>query len=228
MPALIAIVAVTVSLVVGAQAVLAAGAATEMTPDSERLLSKSALTVGAVDTSGALWLGFQQWVGESYERAPALMLGLVALLAFPPLALAGFFFRRRRHSPDSTLLVSHPFPRSGARRRATTARTEVASWPTEAWVDIEGMPAGRFVIGPSLVRIGRESDNDIRFAAKTVHRYHAAIRRTTDGDVVINDLSSADGNGVLVNGTRVEEARLKKGDVINVGEVRLKFDSRPV
>jgi pSer/pThr/pTyr-binding forkhead associated (FHA) protein len=90
------------------------------------------------------------------------------------------------------------------------------------------MPGGRFVIGHSLVRIGRESDNDIRFAAKTVHRYHAVIRRTTEGDVVINDLSSADGNGVLVNGSRVEETRLKKGDVINVGEVRLKFDSRPV
>ncbi len=90
------------------------------------------------------------------------------------------------------------------------------------------MPGGRFVIGRSLVRIGRESDNDIRLAAKTVHRYHAIIRRATEGDVVISDLSSADGNGVLVNGTRVGEARLKKGDVINVGEVQLKFDSQPV
>ncbi len=84
------------------------------------------------------------------------------------------------------------------------------------------------MIGRSLVRIGRESDNDIRLSAKTVHRYHAVIRRTTDGEVVITDLSGAQGNGVRINGTRVDEARLKKGDVINVGEVRLKFSSRAV
>jgi pSer/pThr/pTyr-binding forkhead associated (FHA) protein len=61
-----------------------------------------------------------------------------------------------------------------------------------------------------------------------VHRYHAAIRRTADGDVMITDLSGKDGNGVLVNGASVGEARLKKGDVINIGEVKLKFDARPV
>jgi hypothetical protein len=228
MPVLIAAIAVAVSFVVGASAVLAEGAKTAMTPDSEMLLSSSALTIAAVSTSGAVWLGFQQWIGESYEQAPALMLGLVALLAIPPLAFAGLFLRSKRRSPDATIVISHPSQRSHAKPRATTARTEVASWPTEAWVDIEGSPGGRFVIGHSLIRIGRESDNDIRLAAKTVHRYHAVIRRTTEGEVVINDLSSSDGNGVLVNGARVEEARLKKGDVINVGEVRLKFDSRPV
>ena len=61
---------------------------------------------------------------------------------------------------------------------------------------------------------------------KTVHRYHAVIRRTTDGDVVITDLSGADGNGVLINGKRIGEARLVKGDVIGIGEVKLKFDAQ--
>ena len=227
MPTLIAVMAVIMSFVAGASPVLAEGFIGAMTSGSQRLLSAFALTA-AVDTSSTVWLSFQQWIGEGYERAPALMLGLIALLAIPPLALAGFFFRYQRRSPDSTFLISRPSQRSSTRRRATTARSEVCSWPTEAWVDIEGMPGGRFMIGRTLVRIGRESDTDIRLAAKTVHRYHAAIRRTTEGDVVINDLSSSDGNGVLVNGTRVGEARLKMGDVINVGEVRLRFDSRPV
>ena len=229
MPALIAAVAVTISLVFAAPAALAERAATSMTLDSQILLSKFVLTPAAVQASSTLWLALQQWLGESYQRAPALILGLAALFAIPPLALGGFFLRRQRRSPDATFVISHPSQRrSRAKPRVTTARTEVLSWPTEAWVDIEGVPGGRFVIGCSLVGIGRESDNDIRLAAKTVHRYHAVIRRTTEGQVVINDLSSADGNGVLINGTRVEEARLKKGDVINVGEVRLKFDSRPV
>jgi hypothetical protein len=231
MPALIAAAAVILSIFAGVPAVLAKGADTAMTTYSERLSSRSSPTVAAFGTGAGPWVSFQhfqQWVGESYKRAPALILGLAALLAIPPLALAGLFFRRQRRSPDATLVISHPSQRSRGKPRATTARTEVSSWPTEAWVDIEGMPGGRFVIGRSLVRIGRESDNDIRLSAKTIHRYHAVIRRTTDGEVVITDLSSAQGNGVLINGTRVEEARLKKGDVINVGEVRLKFSSRPV
>ena len=228
MPILIAAIAVIISLVVGSSVVLVEAADTAMTPDSQRLLSKSVVAVAVVGASGDPWLSFQQWFRGSFEQAPALMLGLLAVLAIPPLALAGFFLRRPRRSPNATLVISHPSQRSRAKPRATTARTEVSSWPTEAWVNIEGMPGGHFVIGRSLVRIGRESDNDIRLSAKTVHRYHAVIRRTTDGEVVITDLSSAQGNGVLINGTRVDEARLKKGDVINVGEVRLKFSSRPV
>ena len=82
-------------------------------------------------------------------------------------------------------------------------------------MEVEGQPGNRYVIGRTLVRIGREEDNDICLAANTVHRYHAVIRRTTDGDVVITDLSGEEGNGVLVNGARVAEARLKQGDAIH-------------
>lgn len=229
MPALIAAAAVIISFVAGAPAVLANGANTAMTMHPQTLSIKSApTTVAALGAGTGPWAAFQQWLGQSYDQAPALILGLAALLAIPPLALAGLFFRRQRRSPDATLVISHPSQRSRAKPRATTARTEVSSWPTEAWVDIEGMPGGRFVIGQSLVRIGREADNDIRLSAKTVHRYHAVIRRTTDGEVVITDLSGAQGNGVLINGARVDEARLKKGDVINVGEVRLRFSAQPV
>jgi pSer/pThr/pTyr-binding forkhead associated (FHA) protein len=86
----------------------------------------------------------------------------------------------------------------------------------------------RHVIGRAMLRIGREADNDICLSEKTVHRYHAVVRRTTDGEVVVTDLSGADGNGVLINGTRVGEGRLTKGDVIGIGEVKLRFDARPV
>jgi pSer/pThr/pTyr-binding forkhead associated (FHA) protein len=79
-----------------------------------------------------------------------------------------------------------------------------------------------------MVRIGREADNDICLQEKTVHRYHAVIRRTTDGEVIITDLSGPDGNGVLVNGTRIGEGRLKRGDVLAIGEVKLNFDARPI
>ena len=77
-------------------------------------------------------------------------------------------------------------------------------------MEADGYPGSRRIIGRTLLRIGREEDNDIRFAVKTVHRYHAVIRRTTDGVVMITDVSGKDGNGVLVNGARVAEARLRK------------------
>ena len=171
------------------------------------------------------WGDVNLWLSDTYASAPALMLVLAALLALPPLAVAGLMLRRQRRSPESTVLISRPSLRPCAERRSVTARTELAVWPTEAWVEASGE---RHVVGRALLRIGREADNDICLQEKTVHRYHAVVRRTTDGSVLITDLSGDEGNGVVVNGKRVAEGRLKAGDVIGIGEVKLKFDSRPV
>jgi hypothetical protein len=215
---------------------LAAAATTEWRTglvifSAQHFLPRSMALEDITDSAVRLWTPLVQWVSESYARAPALVLGLAVVVAVPPLALAGLVARRKRRraapAPDTTVALTRAGHRGGS-VEGDALKTEGFSWPTEAWVDIPGSPGGRFVIGRTLVRIGREADNDIRLAAKTVHRYHAAIRRTADGDVMITDLSGKDGNGVLVNGTSVGEARLKKGDVINIGEVKLKFDARPV
>lgn len=181
--------------------------------------------VPLVTPTADAWLQLNAWLGDSYSRAPALMLVLAALIALPPLAIAGLMLRRQRRSPDSTVLLSRPARRGATGARNVTTRTELSAWPTEAWVELAGR---RHVVGRAMLRIGREADNDVCLSEKTVHRYHAVIRRTTDGDVVITDLSGADGNGVLINGARVGEGRLRPGDVIGIGEVKLKFDARPV
>ena len=186
------------------------------------------LLAAAADVGGQAWTQIRYWVSEGYQRAPALMLGLSVLLAVPPLALAGRLASRRRHPPETTQLIGRRSSRDKPRPRLTTVRTEVSAWPTQAWVEVESQPGKRYVIGRTLVRIGREEDNDICLAANTVHRYHAVIRRTTDGEVLITDLSGEEGNGVVVNGTQVAEARLKQGDAIRVGEVKLRFDAQPV
>jgi hypothetical protein len=220
---------------------IAAAGTTESLPDSRHAIAFSAQdflprasVLDEMAGRGAQVLApVRQWIGESYARAPALVLGLSVVMVVPPLALVGLLARRKRRtsaapspSPDTTLALT----RAGKRGvlETNTLKTEGFSWPTEAWVDIQGAPGGRYVIGRTLVRIGREADNDIRLSAKTVHRYHAVIRRTTDGDVMVTDLSGNEGNGVLVNGKPVDEARLKKGDIINVGEVKLHFDAKPV
>lgn len=84
-----------------------------------------------------------------------------------------------------------------------------------------------YAVSQPLIRIGRESDNDIVIADLTVHRYHAAIHRTDDAGYVVTDLSSAGGNGVSVNGRPVAEVRLKNGDAIELGRARLKFIAKP-
>jgi hypothetical protein len=176
---------------------------------------------------GETWLQLNTWISDGFHRAPVLMLGLAVLALVPPLAAAGLLMRGQRRSPDSTVLISRPQKRKGGDSpRSATSRTEISAWPTEAWV--EDSAKRRYVIGRTMVRIGREADNDICLTAKTVHRYHAVIRRTMDGEVLITDLSGAEGNGVLVNGVRAGEARLKKGDTINIGEVTMRFDARPV
>lgn len=184
------------------------------------------------------WTGFADWLQASYARAPALVLGLAALMALPPLALLGVWISRRETrsvavSEARTQVRRVPRgvnaePRDGVRTGHIPLR------PLEAWVEVVEtgeMPsrpaAQRYSLARTLLRIGRETDNDICLQDITVHRYHAAIHRTEDAEFVITDLSSARGNGVVVNGRAVAEARLASGDMIELGNARLKFSAAP-
>ena len=182
---------------------------------------------GLAERGMQAWVQLTHLIQQGYTRAPALMLGLSILLAVPPLALVGMLTRRTRGTSNKTVMLPRS-KRGTDQPQLRTERTEISPWPTEAWVEAEGFPDSRRIIGRTLIRIGREDDNDLRFAVKTVYRYHAVIRRTTDGVVMITDLSGKDGNGVLVNGARVAEARLTKGDIINIGEVKMRFEAQPV
>ena len=79
-----------------------------------------------------------------------------------------------------------------------------------------------------LIRIGRNEDNDVRLADRSVHRYHAVIERTPEETFVITDLSGTAGNGIRINGERTAKARLADGDVIELGRAKLKFENVPV
>jgi hypothetical protein len=191
------------------------------------------LSGGFVETGSEAWQAFRSWVLASYERAPALVLGLAALIAVPPLAMIGLLFRgRARAAPDVTYIQTRKRRVGSAGGESGTSPTErVPAWPSAAWIEIEGPVEGRagvrHGIGRGVVRIGREGDNDICLTDQTVHRYHAAIHRTDDAEFVITDLSSAGGNGVTVNGRRISEARLRDGDRIELGLARLRFIAKP-
>ena len=69
-----------------------------------------------------------------------------------------------------------------------------------------------------IVRVGRAVDNDIRLTNTLASRHHCEIERSEKGTHV-RDLGSS--NGTLVNGDRVELARLELGDVVSVGGIEL-------
>ena len=201
-----------------------------------RPLMAGSLQVGSL---GEAWVAVLDWVAASYARAPALVLGLTALVAAPPLALVGFLFLRRDAEPDDigqqdTQLIQRRRGGEDLEPRDAVRTGHVALRPLAAWVEVlngeEVAPDAepRYGLQRALIlRIGRENDNDVQLTHTTVHRYHAAIHRTEDAEFVITDLSSADGNGVVVNGRAVAEARLANGDTIELGKARLKFSTAP-
>lgn len=74
------------------------------------------------------------------------------------------------------------------------------------------------------VKIGKKSDNDIVVATdKTISRNHAEIQLTGDNQYLIKDLNST--NGTLINGMKVKEAFLSQGDLIQVGETSIEFQT---
>lgn len=70
-------------------------------------------------------------------------------------------------------------------------------------------------------RVGRRSDNDIVFRDKAVSREHMLIREE-QGHFTIYDRGAR--SGTYVNGTRMEAPLLlAHGDVIDIGDTRLRF-----
>lgn len=90
-----------------------------------------------------------------------------------------------------------------------------------AWLQFLDANSTRMPIGTTSVRIGRHEDNDICLANQSVHRQHAVIHMTSDGQFDVRDLGGQ--NGVVLNGKRVQQSRVADGDLLEFGEVRARF-----
>ncbi len=178
------------------------------------------MLAAALEHAVALLRDSEVWLAIGFEKAPALVIGIAVMLALLPLTIIGRVLLRLRYS-DLTLALRRGRPHPDD----TTGRTaDIAQWPADAWVELSGdVDRSSYWIGRRMVRIGRDDDNEIQLPIGTVHRHHAVIHHTDDAEFMIKDLSSADGNGVVVNGKRVGEARLRHGDTVVLGEAVLKF-----
>lgn len=78
----------------------------------------------------------------------------------------------------------------------------------------------RFLLDLDVITVGRSFESDIFLDDVTVSRAHAEFRRSGDSFTIV-DLGSL--NGTYVNGERVNEARLRGGDAIQVGRFHMVF-----
>jgi len=68
--------------------------------------------------------------------------------------------------------------------------------------------------------VGRDPSCDISEADPLLSRRHVEFVSGA-GEVVVRDLGSR--NGILVNGTKIGEAQLRNGDVVQIGHLQVKF-----
>ena len=109
---------------------------------------------------------------------------------------------------------------------ALTGRVEDAVWDLPRW-RLTREPVRALVVGdrewPLSARgrwiLGRSSECDVRLAEDdAVSRVHAEIA-VRAGLCLVRDLRSA--NGTLINGRPVQRARLRRGDVLELGLTRV-------
>ena len=72
-----------------------------------------------------------------------------------------------------------------------------------------------------LNTVGRNATNDVRLAEASVSSFHCEIEVETDR-VVVRDLQST--NGTRLNNSPVEQAEMRPGDELILGELRLQLE----
>lgn len=108
----------------------------------------------------------------------------------------------------------------------------------QAAAAIDALPAGsallvvqhgpttgaRFLLDADATMAGRDTRADIFLDDVTVSRRHAEFRRLEDG-FEVRDIGSL--NGTYVNRVRIDAARLRSGDEVQIGKYRLTFHPSP-
>ena len=90
---------------------------------------------------------------------------------------------------------------------------------------VAGPPAVEIeVLLPSstdAVTVGRSRECDVVVGEETVSRFHAELRHGDGNEWTVRDLDSL--NGTWLNGARVREARVCRGDVLCLGGLRMEL-----
>ena len=148
-------------------------------------------------------------VARGYLRTPEMIIGLGTALALPLVALLSVTARWiARGRTDRQRLA-------GKRREALGPRTRPSA---KAWLEVAGTTGIKGLeVGGELTRIGHDSDNDLALPFTGVHQFHAVIRRTSEAEFMLVDVTGQAGFGIAVNGRRLRSCALRDGDRIELG-----------
>jgi predicted component of type VI protein secretion system len=79
-----------------------------------------------------------------------------------------------------------------------------------------------FDLSGGEISVGRVEDNKIQIEHASVSGHHAVLK-LDQLDYVIKDLDST--NGTRINGERVTEQKLRRNDILRLGNIELLYDS---
>jgi hypothetical protein len=110
-------------------------------------------------------------------------------------------------------------------RRAEAAKraeeTKKADSKPLAWLEMCDAQQTRHPVRIPSLKIGRGQHNDFVLRNDSISGNHCVLNCNRDGMWSVTDLNS--GNGVVLNGERVQQAELRHGDTIELGELKMRF-----
>ena len=83
-----------------------------------------------------------------------------------------------------------------------------------------------YPITRTTCRLGRSKNNEITLRDSSVSRRHAEIHRDQGDEFTLIDLNSL--NGVFVNNEKIGRYKLNEGDILEIGDVSLRFTLMPI
>jgi len=176
----------------------------------------------------SLKLELEEYLGQHAKREGYVMLSppLVAITTDDDLAIGEFGIATRMvqgRARKDTVAVSGAEPGQTMVYRpiAGTAPTGPSDEKPVA-PEVVALVAGgeRHTVRKRTTVIGRSQGCDIRLGDTNISRRHAELRQQGTSYWIV-DLGST--NGVEVNGSRVERAKLEDGDTVTLGETELVF-----
>jgi pSer/pThr/pTyr-binding forkhead associated (FHA) protein len=167
--------------------------------------------------------------GTATEQLSVPAVPLVAQGTHPPSpqasgAASGLAAANLVGSPNRTQVAVADTDPAG-RPVASAAQVAALTAPTDygRFVCVSANFAGReFELSRPQMIVGRTDENDLVINHRSISRNHAKVVREPDtGHYTISDLQSS--NGVRVNGQDYGKVELRRGDVVDLGHVRLRF-----
>jgi mRNA-degrading endonuclease toxin of MazEF toxin-antitoxin module len=123
--------------------------------------------------------------------------------------------------PDAATRAAFRRGQGESTRRAPTAMlsSAYANVPTARLIVLEGASRADVPLAPEMV-LGRTPDADLQLVSSGVSRRHTRIV-ASEGAFWVNDLGSS--NGTCLNGAMVRCERLRDGDLLQLGPVKLLY-----